>query len=144
MNRETCVVHLLDRFCVVRIVDGCKNSVAKDVRSNLFVIGILEFGKMDGGLNMDDLISRKAAVEYLMTNMGWYDVDGYEVDDADKIRTCIEDLINGIPSVPAVPPEPLCEWLERNAAGRWNGLEYTAEGWKDELTRWMEEQNEAD
>jgi len=45
------------------------------------------------------------------------------------------------PSVPAVPLEPLAKWLERNAAGRWNGLEYTAAGWKDELTRWMEEQD---
>jgi hypothetical protein len=46
-----------------------------------------------------------------------------------------------VPTVDAVPLEPLCEWLERNAAGRWNGLEYTAAGWKDELTRWMEEQD---
>jgi hypothetical protein len=58
-----------------------------------------------------DLISRKAVVEYFMTNMGWYDVDGYKVDDADKIRTCIEDLINGIPTVPAVPLDELCELL---------------------------------
>lgn len=52
------------------------------------------------GMN-DDLISRKATIEYLMTNMGWYDEDGYQVDDADAKRTHIEDLINGIPTVPA-------------------------------------------
>lgn len=35
---------------------------------------------------MADLISRAAAIEYLMTNMGWRDEDGYEVDDADEKR----------------------------------------------------------
>lgn len=32
---------------------------------------------------MADLISRAAAIEYLMTNMGWHDEDGYEVDAAE-------------------------------------------------------------
>ena len=44
-----------------------------------------------------DLISRQAAIEYLMTNMNWYDEDGYESDD-DYKRECITDLINGVPS----------------------------------------------
>lgn len=52
---------------------------------------------------MDDLISRTAAIEYLMTNMGWRDDDGYEVDDADEKRAIITDLVNGIPAVDAVP-----------------------------------------
>ena len=52
---------------------------------------------------MDDLISRAAAIEYLMTNMGWHDEDGYEVDDADEKRNVITDLVNGIPAVDAVP-----------------------------------------
>lgn len=52
---------------------------------------------------MADLISRAAAIEYLMTNMGWRDEDGYEVDDADEKRAIITDLINGIPAVDAVP-----------------------------------------
>ena len=59
----------------------------------------------------DDLISLEAAIEYLMTNMGWCDEDGYQVDDAGEKRTHIEDLINGVPSVPAVPLDKLCEWL---------------------------------
>ena len=46
---------------------------------------------------MSDLISRQAAIEYLMTNMNWYDEDGYESDD-DYKRECITDLINGVPS----------------------------------------------
>lgn len=56
---------------------------------------------------MIDLISRAAAVEYLMTNMGWHDEDGYDVDDADEKRAIITDLVNGIPAVDAVP----VEWL---------------------------------
>lgn len=52
---------------------------------------------------MDDLISRAAAIEYLMTNMGWHDDDGYAVDDADEKRAIITDLVNGIPAVDAVP-----------------------------------------
>lgn len=46
---------------------------------------------------MTDTISRKATIEYLMTNMGWCDEDGYQVDDADEKRKHIEDLINGVP-----------------------------------------------
>ena len=52
---------------------------------------------------MADLISRAAAIDYLMTNMGWRDEDGYEVDDADEKRAIITDLVNGIPAVDAVP-----------------------------------------
>lgn len=52
---------------------------------------------------MDDLISRTAMIEYLMTNMGWHDEDGYEVDDADEKRKIITDLVNGIPAVDAAP-----------------------------------------
>lgn len=52
---------------------------------------------------MDGLISRAAAIEYLMTNMGWQDENGYAVDDADKKRAIITDLVNGIPTVDAVP-----------------------------------------
>ena len=46
---------------------------------------------------MSDLISRQAAIEYLMTNMNWYDEDGHESDD-DYKRECITELINGVPS----------------------------------------------
>ena len=49
---------------------------------------------------MDDLISRQAAIEYLMTNMNWYDEDGYELDD-DYKREYITELINGVPSAQA-------------------------------------------
>ena len=52
---------------------------------------------------MSDLISRDAAIEYLITNMNWLDEDGYEVDDADKKRPIITDLVNGIPAVDEEP-----------------------------------------
>jgi len=58
-----------------------------------------------------DLISRAAAIEYLMTNMGWHDEDGYEVDDADEKRAIITDLVNGIPAMDAVPVVQ-GEWVE--------------------------------
>ena len=54
---------------------------------------------------MDDLISRQAAIKYLMTNMNWYDEDGYESDD-DYKRECITDLINGVPSA-----QPEQRWI---------------------------------
>jgi hypothetical protein len=46
---------------------------------------------------MNDLISRQAAIEYLMTNMCWYNEDGYEETEDEK-RNVITDLINGVPS----------------------------------------------
>ena len=52
---------------------------------------------------MDDLISRVAAIEYMMTNMGWHDEDGYEVDDGDEKRKVITDWSSGIPAVDAAP-----------------------------------------
>lgn len=60
---------------------------------------------------MTDLISRAAAIDYLMTNMGWRDEDGYEVDDADEKRAIITDLVNGIPAVDAAPVVH-ARWLE--------------------------------
>ena len=52
----------------------------------------------EGGQTMsDDLISRQAAIEYLVDNMNWYDEDGYESDE-DYKRECITELINGVPS----------------------------------------------
>ena len=59
---------------------------------------------------MDDLISRQAAIKYLMTNMNWYDEDGYESDD-DYKRECITELINGVPS--AQPERIRGRWIEK-------------------------------
>ena len=43
-------------------------------------------------------------------------------------------------SVPAVPLDKLCEWLQENASLTY-GTQISAAGWKYELTRWMEEQD---
>ena len=45
----------------------------------------------------NDVISRQAAINYLMSNMTWYSEEGYEVDEAEKL-SAITDLINGVPS----------------------------------------------
>ena len=93
---------------------------------------------------MDSLISRRKTIEYLMTNMGWTDEDGYAVDDADEKRAHIEDLINGVPSVPAVPLDKLCEWLAGYVEPPLDALticDNLFEAWKMTLTGLMEEQD---
>ena len=50
---------------------------------------------------MTDLISRQAAIEYLMANMNWFDEEGYEADE-DYKRECITELINEVPSAEPV------------------------------------------
>jgi hypothetical protein len=102
-----------------------------------------------------DLISRKAAIEYLMTNMGWTDEDGYAVDDADEKRAHIEDLINGVPAVPAVPLDKLSTWITENLDPRYHDCEHcseenacydcpmmTEQQVKEKLEKWMEKQDE--
>lgn len=60
---------------------------------------------------MSDLISRQAAIKYLITNMNWYDEDGYESDE-DYKRRCITELINGVPS--AQPEQKKGKWIKQN------------------------------
>ena len=60
---------------------------------------------------MDDLISRQAAIKYLMDNMNWYDEDGYESDE-DYKRVCVTELINGVPSAqPTAEPVRHGKWM---------------------------------
>ena len=68
--------------------------------------------KESGGLvngEVKDLISRQAAIDYLMDNMAWYSEDGYETDDEEK-RKCITSLINAIPSV----TQKTGRWIEED------------------------------
>lgn len=46
-----------------------------------------------------------------MTNMNWYDEDGYESDD-DYKRECITELINGVPS--AQPERKKGKWIRHD------------------------------
>ena len=62
---------------------------------------------------MSDLISRQAAIKYLMDNMNWYNEDGYESDE-DYKRVCITELINGVPSAqPTAEPVRHGKWIDR-------------------------------
>lgn len=49
-----------------------------------------------------------------------------------------------IPTAPAVPLDKLCEWLEVHARTPIYNMQHTAEWWKEELERRMEEQDAAD
>lgn len=91
---------------------------------------------------MDDLISRKAAIEEfeeMVTSVSVYG-ESAEARYATNARLRFIDKLNEIPSVPAVPLDKLCEWLEDNAALT-GGVYISAKGWKRELTLWMEEQD---
>lgn len=80
-----------------------------------------------------DLTSRKA-VHDGMTKYGFVAPD----------MTVHEFVEDELPSVPAVPLDKLCEWLEVNARTPIYNLQHTAEWWKESLTMWMEEENHAE
>ena len=77
---------------------------------------------------MDDLISKKSLLSAY---------DEKHKGPAGEARKLIEDA----PSIPAVPLDKLCVWLETNArlvrpdGSRWN-LDWMK--WKEELEKWME------
>ena len=91
---------------------------------------------------MDDLISRKAALELLGEP---HPLDHNAIADVQKIIA--------LPSVPAVPLEPLCEWLALrfgypcqiiDDCNAWYVSECAeseakkADCWRRVLTKWME------
>lgn len=55
---------------------------------------------------MNDLISRQETIDYFVTNVGWVNDDGYEVEDSDELREIWTDLVNGVPSA-----EPEHRWI---------------------------------
>lgn len=57
------------------------------------------------------LIDADALLKYLMLNMGWHDEDGYEVDDWDEKQEIIKNLIDGVPTIDAVPVVH-ARWME--------------------------------
>ena len=87
-----------------------------------------------------DLISRKAAIDSCI------EVSKQEEEHskmwANGLRYA-KKILTEVPSVPAVPLDKLCEWLQENASLTYGTL-ISAAGWKYELTRWMEEQNGTD
>jgi hypothetical protein len=103
-----------------------------------------------------DLISREAAIEALGERPeNWTDTPA-EIETVRSYDNAIDDL-KSVPSVPAVPLDKLCEWLNVHC-GRPNycndrlcgecnldgeGFEYEP-CWKTLLTEWMEEQDGTD
>lgn len=63
---------------------------------------------------MDDLISRKALLNDMCEDReeGTFEFTDEQAEAADKIIRYIIDRIQAQPSVPAVPLDKLCEWLE--------------------------------
>ena len=106
---------------------------------------------------MDDLISRKAAIEFAK-DQKVKETGAYSKGQNDALNVMKSALNNpdAIPSVPAVPLDKLCEWLAGNAwhldCSDCDGEHcdcpqlYDDSGsspafWKAKLTKWMEEQN---
>lgn len=63
---------------------------------------------------MNDLISRQAAIDYFVTNVGVVDENGYAVDDYDKRVEVWTERFSGIPS--ADPEERTAKVIERDAS----------------------------
>lgn len=57
---------------------------------------------------MSDLIRRKDAIDYFVTNIGVVDADGYAVDDYDERVKAWTERFSGIPSVE--PEQKKGEW----------------------------------
>lgn len=51
---------------------------------------------------MDDYIKREDAIDYLTTNMNWFDADGIETSEEEK-RADITELVNGVSSADVAP-----------------------------------------
>ena len=89
----------------------------------------------------DDLISRKAAIKIAEK----YSISkGTTIGKHSGIAEIIADKLAELPSVPAVPLEPLCNFLAAYAAppvrsplAIYGSIE---EAWKAFLIEWMEEQ----
>ena len=45
-----------------------------------------------------DLISRQAAIDYFVTNVGFHDEDGYPIEDECELREIWTGYFDGIPS----------------------------------------------
>ena len=88
--------------------------------------------------NMDDLISRMAAIEACI------EVSKQEEEHSKMWATglrYVKRILTEAPSVPAVPLDKLCEWLQSNARYKQDG-KIRADQWNYVLTKWMENTRE--
>lgn len=65
---------------------------------------------------MDDLISRQAAIDYFVTNVGFHDEDGYPIEDECELREIWTGYFDGIPS--AQPEIIRCKDCKYNATSK--------------------------
>ena len=107
---------------------------------------------------MDDLISRKALLADLCEDReeGTFEFTDAQAEAADRIIRYVVSRIEKLPSVPAVPLDKLCEWLDENVGMPLECFGTLCENckydkdknfircWKALLEKWMEEQNAAD
>jgi hypothetical protein len=56
-----------------------------------------------------DCISRQAAIDYFVTNVGFHDEDGYPIEDSDELRKIWTEYFDGIPS--AQPERKRGKWI---------------------------------
>ena len=117
-------------------------------------------GSIEGGMNMDDLISRKEAentIRKLLMETAINCADaGDPLDEfyVDIAHNRLETWISLIPAAPvSVPLDKLCEWLGKVAIVRCNGCSQnlcagdacsSSNHWEKEIKKWMEGLDAAD
>lgn len=82
---------------------------------------MLEVVKSQLGTNLaevgTDCISRQAAIDYFVINVGFHDEDGYPIEDTDELRKIWTEYFDGIPSA-----EPkMGKWIK---TARWGRVYY--------------------
>lgn len=96
---------------------------------------------------MDDLISRKAAIESIDKKIEAI-CEENELTDYQKetASMCREWFVDEVAHIPAVPLDKLCEWLAdymfTNDCAKDDMME-TPDFWREKITKWMEKQNAA-
>lgn len=94
---------------------------------------------------MDDLISRKAAIDQAMGKLDHTDLIFDTATESEIVY-----MLRSLPSVPAVPLDKLCEWLSSHAYKK-TGYYITDPGearyaheWEHDIREWMEGLDAAD
>ena len=89
----------------------------------------------------DELISRETAIRQTMGKLDYVDTIFDKPTESEIVY-----MLRSLPSVAAVPIEPLCRYLEVYARTPIYNMRHTAEWWKEELEKekwekWTVEQN---
>lgn len=72
---------------------------------------------------MNDLIGRQAAIDYFVTNVGFHDEDGYQIEDECELRKIWTGYFDGIPS--AEPERQRGRWIPVDSYSAFGGDEAT-------------------